>query len=75
MEMVLHELTMNVEGALSMNAGKAGRVNGKTYLKKEKACVHQRMVECHYNEKGKLTGNVVCRECGAVIPDSVKVFR
>lgn len=73
--MVLHELAMNGEGALSMNADKAGRVNGKAYPIKAKVCVHQRMVDCHYNEKGKPTGNVVCRECGTVIPDPVKVFR
>jgi len=73
--MILHELTMKGEGALSMNADKAGRVKGKTYPKNERGCVHQRMVDCHYNEKGKLTGNVVCRECGSVIPDSVKGFR
>jgi len=72
--MILHELTKNGEGEISMNADKAGRMNGKTYPKKTKVCVHQRMVDCHYNEKGKPTGNVVCRECGAVIPDPVKVF-
>ena len=72
--MVLHELTMNVEGEITMNADKVGRVNGKTYLNKTTVCVHQRMVDSHYNEKGKPTENVVCRECGAVIPDLVKVF-
>jgi hypothetical protein len=61
-----------------MNADKAGRVNGINGTSpptKVTGCVHQRMVDCHYNEKGQLTGNVVCRECGAVIPDPVKVFR
>jgi len=72
--MVLHELTKNGEGALSMNANKAGRVNGKAFLKKEKDCVHQRMVDCHYNEKDQPSGNVVCRECGAVIPDPVRIL-
>ena len=72
--MILHELTINGEGALSMNADKAGRVNGETYTKNERGCVHQRMVDYHYNEKRKLTGNVVCRECGSVIPDPVKVL-
>ena len=60
-----------------MNTNKAGRVNGingtfKT--KKAKGCVHQRMVNYHCNEKGQPTGNVVCRECGAVIADPAKVF-
>ncbi len=71
--MILQELCKHGEGAMSMNAEKAGRINRKTYPKEEKGCVHQRMVDCHYNEKGQLTGNVVCRECGAVIPDPVKV--
>ena len=73
--MFLDELTMNGEGVLSMNADKAGRVNGTSKPKKSKVCVHQRMVDCHYNEKGNPTGNVVCRECGSVIPDLVKGFR
>jgi hypothetical protein len=74
MEMILHELTMNVEGEISMNADNAGRINGKSYANKTKVCVHQRMVNCHYNEKGKPTGNVVCWECGAVIPDPVRIL-
>lgn len=72
--MIRQEIFKNSEGVWSMNADKAGRINGKTYPKKEKGCVHQRMVECHYNEKGQRTKNVVCRECGAVIPDHVKAL-
>ena len=72
MEKVLHELAMNGEGAPSRKADKAGHVNGTSPPIKAKDCVHQRMVDGHFNEKGKPTGNVVCRECGAVISDPVK---
>ena len=27
------------------------------------------MVEHHYDEKDQPSGNLVCRECGAVVPD------
>jgi hypothetical protein len=57
-----------------MNSIKAGHINGVFKPKKEKVCVHQRVVDYHYNDRGKPTGNVVCRECGAVIPDPVKVW-
>jgi hypothetical protein len=74
MKMVLHELAMNGEDAPSRKADKAEHVNRKSSPIRAKDCVHQRMVDGHYNEKGKPTGNVVCRECGAVIPDPVKVL-
>jgi len=60
-----------------MNAEKAGCVNGinrTSKTKKGKVCVHQRMVGYHYNEKAQPSGNLVCRECGAVIPDPTKVL-
>ncbi len=60
-----------------MNAEKAGPVNGingTSKLKKGKTCVHQRMLDWHYNEKAQPSGNLVCRECGAVIPDPAKVL-
>lgn len=41
--------------------------NGKSVI-----CAHQRMVDNHYNEEGRRTGNLVCRECGEVIHDPVK---
>ena len=56
---------------------KAGCVNGKkgiSKLKRARACVHQRMLDYHYNEKAQPSGNLVCRECGAVIPDPAKVL-
>lgn len=60
-----------------MNAGKAGCVNeikGTFKPKKGVVCVHQRMLGYHYNEKSQPSGNLVCRECGAVIPDPTKVL-
>jgi len=56
---------------------KAGCVNGKNGISKPKtarACVHQRMLDYHYNEKTQPSGNLVCRECGAVIPDPAKLL-
>jgi len=58
-----------------MNASKTVRVNGMNRTltpTKAKACVHQRIVDYHYNDKAQPSGNLVCRECGAVIPDPVK---
>jgi len=60
-----------------MNAEMVGRVNGIkgiSKLKKAKSCVHQRMLDWHYNENAQPSGNLVCCECGAVIPDPAKVL-
>jgi hypothetical protein len=68
---------VNLEGALFMDVDKVGRVNGingTSKTKKAKVCVHQRMVDYHYNEKAQPSGNLVCRECGAVIPDPTEVL-
>ncbi|MDH3505019.1 MAG: hypothetical protein OEZ41_02815 [Nitrospirota bacterium] len=56
-----------------MNTDEAGHVNGILRNGKRKVCAHQRMVDDHYNEQGAKTGHLVCRECGAVIHESVKV--
>jgi len=59
-----------------MNAEKAECVIGITGTskpKKARVCVHQRMLDYHYNGKAQPSGNLVCRECGAVIPDPAKV--
>ena len=71
------ECGKNLRGEISMNAEKAGYVNGKRGISKPKVarvCVHQRMLDWHYNEKAQPSGNLVCRECGAVIPDPAKVL-
>ena len=60
-----------------MNVARAERVNGikgTSKLKKAKSCIHQRMLDWHYNEKAQPSGNLVCCECGAVIPDPAKVL-
>ncbi|MDH5563645.1 MAG: hypothetical protein OEY91_08505 [Nitrospirota bacterium] len=65
-----------------MNTNKSGLLHGmavnetheKSKHKKLKVCVHQRMVDSHFNAKGLPSGNFVCRECGEVIPDPVKIF-
>ena len=71
------ECGKNSGGEIPMNAEKAGYVNGKKGISKPKvarACVHQRMVDYHYNEKSQPSGNLVCRECGTMIPDPAKVL-
>ena len=72
--MVILDLGIDLEGALSMDADKAGHVNGTSKPNKVKVCVHQCMVDFHYNEKAHPSGNLVCRECGAMIPDPAKVL-
>ena len=76
MSVLLIKSGMNYEGELSMNTQKVGHVNGKNGTlkpKKVKVCVHQRVLGPHFNEAGQASGNLVCRECGAVVPDPVKV--
>lgn len=60
----------NFDEEVRMNPNKAGHVN-EGITSGEKTCAHQRMVDEHYNEQGKKTGFLVCRECGAVIQNSV----
>jgi hypothetical protein len=60
------------DGEEFMNSDEAGRVNGALKSGKRAVCAHQRIVDAHYNAQGKKTGRLVCRECGEVIPDSVK---
>jgi Fe2+ or Zn2+ uptake regulation protein len=55
-----------------MNQDKAGCVEGTRKNGQKKGCAHQRMVDDHCNEQGTKTGHLVCRECGAVIHESVK---
>jgi ribosomal protein L40E len=45
---------------------KAISENGK------QGCTHQRIVDVHVDASGRRTENVVCRECGAVIPEPLK---
>jgi hypothetical protein len=76
--MAVLEFEKNLKGARTMNADQAGRINGLSRTskpKKAKVCVHGRMVEYHYDDEGQATGNVVCRECWAVIPDPANVLR
>ena len=54
---------------------KAETVKGKFQPTKKKVCIHQRVVDHHYNDEGIATGNLVCRECGAVIPDPLKMLK
>jgi len=76
MGVLLIKTGVNPEGGLSMNSHKGGHVNGEkgtSKPKKAKVCVHQRVLGRHFNEEGQASGNLVCRECGAVVPDPVKV--
>lgn len=76
--MAVLELEGSLKGRMTMNADQAKRFNGfngTSKPKKAKVCVHGRMVEYHYDDEGQATGNVVCRECWAVIPDPANVLR
>lgn len=76
--MAVLELEKNFKGGRTMNANQDGRVNGLKRTpepKKAKVCVHRRTVEYLYDDEGQAIGNVVCRECWAVIPDPVNVLR
>lgn len=76
--MVLEKLAVHLKVITTMNADKPGRrkgINGIAKPSKPKGCVHQRMVESHLNENGQATGNVVCLECGAVLPYPMKAIQ
>ena len=73
--MAVLEVGKNLKGGIIMNADKAGRIKGKAKSKRKKVCGHGRMVNDHYDDQSQTTGNVVCLECGAVIPDLAKVVR
>jgi hypothetical protein len=70
---VIFFMRVDHKGGLLMNAEKAGQLKGTSKPKKTKVCVHQRVVDYHFNEKGQVTG-LVCRECGRVIPNPAKVL-
>jgi transcription initiation factor TFIIIB Brf1 subunit/transcription initiation factor TFIIB len=57
-----------------MDGENTGRVNGIQKNGKKEICGHQRLVDDHYNEQGKMSGHLVCRECGAVLHDSIKAY-
>ncbi|WNM60041.1 hypothetical protein [Candidatus Nitrospira allomarina] len=56
-----------------MNEHRAGRINGTLGNGRREVCAHQRLVDEPVNEKGAKTGHLVCRECGEVIHNPVKV--
>ena len=76
--MVILDFQKKFKGIPSMKADKAGRMKEVNGMSKpttvKRRCVHGRMVEYHFNEKFQRTGNLVCRECGAVIPDPAKML-
>lgn len=55
-----------------MKGEETATVNNRREAGKNDVCGHQRMVDEHYNEHGEKTGRLVCRECGAVLQDSMK---
>ena len=52
-----------------MTSDEAGRPEEKESLDLKSHCLHQRVIEYHYNNQGKRTGKFVCKECAAIIPD------
>lgn len=55
-----------------MKGEEAGGLRDHRKAGKNGVCGHQRMVDEHCNEHGEKTGRLVCRECGAVLQDSMK---
>lgn len=55
-----------------MTSDEAGRQKGQEKNTFRDPCLHQRMVEYHYDEHHKRTGHLLCKECGDVIPDPFK---
>ncbi len=57
---------------IDMKPGAAGSPGKATRAKKNPACTHSRMVDYVYSKKGEKTGQLFCKECGAVLPDTPK---
>ncbi len=56
-----------------MTLDEAGRLQETWKAKKRKnPWLHRRMVEYLYDEEGKTTGNLVCRECGGIFHNPLK---
>ena len=52
-----------------MTSDEAGRSEDMKSKESQSDCLHQRVIDYHYDEQGKRTGNFVCKECAAIIPD------
>ena len=61
---------MKINKAGLVNAMGVCGTNARSKHKRVKVCIHQRMVDSHINAKGEPSWNLVCRECGAVIPET-----
>ena len=59
-------------GLRDVKPDEAGRPGKATGPKKNPGCTHSRIVDYVYSEEGKRTGQVKCKECGAVFPDKPK---
>jgi hypothetical protein len=49
-----------------MKQAEAGRRAGR---KDSSSCAHGRMLADEYGQNNQRTGNLICRECGAIVPD------
>ena len=55
-----------------MTSDEAGRPKGLGKIKFRGPCLHQRVVAYHQDEQDKRTGQLLCKECGKIFPDSVR---
>lgn len=55
-----------------MTSDEAGRSEEMEGKKSTSQCLHQRVIDYHYDEKGNRSGMFICRECGEIIPDPAK---
>lgn len=58
-----------------MISDEAGSLENVKSIKSKSHCLHQRVVNYHYDEKGNHTGKLVCKECGEIIPDPHKSLK
>ncbi len=55
-----------------MTSDEAGRSEERKSVGSKSPCLHQRVIDYHYDEKNNRSGKFVCRECGEIIPDPTK---
>lgn len=51
-----------------MSSDEAGCLEGM----ETSQCLHQRVIDYHYDEKGNRSGMFICRECREVIPNPLR---
>ena len=58
-----------------MTSDEAGRSEKNESSDLEFHCLHQRIIDYHYDGQGNRTGKFICKECAAIIPDPADRLR